>query len=489
MEGLVALVVLAIVVGVVAGPILSIIALQRTCAVERQLRRLDELELTVARQAAILARRATPAPAPDAAAPTAPPPAPPVVATPPAPRPSPAAAPPSPPRPPAATAPRAPAPPPPPPPVKIDWERWIGIRGAALLGAVVLGLAGLLFFKYSIDRGLITPTMRVVFGTLVGLACVIGSEWLRPRGHRHLAEGVSGAGVVILYGAFWAAHIRYELIGMAPAFGLMILVTAACCVLAVRHAAFVVAVIGLIGGFATPLLLSSGSDRPIGLFGYVLLLDLALLALGHKKRWASLAVLSLLATVLMQALWIGARMGPDRVLLGLVILGTFAAVFAFAARLAPEGAARRVWLWSQAGAILFPFAFAVYFAARVDLGPHLYPLAIMMAILSGAACWISRERGRSALGLGAADATVAVVGVWLLQHRLTDSLGWEVVAAGVGLSLVFHLFLIASVRRSLSTIPRWPHWSLAEASSSCSCSRPARPSARHRGRGWRGGPH
>jgi hypothetical protein len=64
-----------------------------------------------------------------------------------------------------------------------------------------------------------------------------------------------------------------------------------------------------------------------------------------------------------------------------------------------------------------------------------------MAILSGAACWISRERGRSALGLGAAAATVAVVGVWLLQHRLTDSLGWEVVAAGVGLSLVFHLFL------------------------------------------------
>jgi len=325
--------------------------------------------------------------------------------------------------------------------MKVDWERWIGIRGAAVLGAVVLGLAGLLFFKYSIDRGLITPTMRAVFGTVVGLACVVGSEWLRRMGYRYLAEGVSGAGVVILYSAFWAAHILYGLIGMPAAFGLMILVTAACCVLAVRHSAFVVAVIGLIGGFATPLLLSSGSDRPIGLFGYVLLLDLALLTLGHKKRWPSLGALSLLATVLIQALWIGARMGPDRVLLGLVILGTFAALFAWTARLAPEGAARRVALWSQVGAILFPFAFAVYFAARVDLGPHLYPLAILMALLGGAACWISRERGRSALGLGAAAATVAVIGVWLLQHRLTPALSWETVAVGVGLSVVFHLFL------------------------------------------------
>src|SRR5262245_3476255 len=312
-EGLIALVMLAL-VAVAAGPILGLVALFKARAVERQLRRLDELEMTVTRQAAMLARRATlepvaatppaapqpsdaaapPAPRPVAAGPAPSPvaPSPPAsppreIPVPPAPRVSastPVSEPPSrPPRPPAAAVPPAP-PMPPSPPVKIDWERWIGIRGAALLGAVALGLAGLLFFKYSIDRGLITPTMRVVFGTLVGLACVSGSEWLRRRGHRHLAEGLSGAGGVILYGAFWAAHILYELIRMPAAFGLMILVTAACCVLAVRHAAFVVAVLGLIGGFATPLLLSSGSDRPIGLFGYVLLLDLALLAVGHKKR-------------------------------------------------------------------------------------------------------------------------------------------------------------------------------------------------------------
>src|SRR2546427_580209 len=196
----------------------------------------------------------------------------------------------------------APPRPPQPPAAPIDWERWIGIRGAAVVGAVALGLAGLLFFKYSIEKGLITPAMRVVFGTFTGLGCLVGSEWLRSRGYRQTSEGISGAGVVILYAAFWAAHVRYDLIGMPLVFGLMVLVTAACCLLAVRYSSLLIAVLGLVGGFATPLLLASGTDRPVGLFGYVLLLDLGLLAVGRKRSWPSLGVLCLLGTVLLQGL-------------------------------------------------------------------------------------------------------------------------------------------------------------------------------------------
>jgi hypothetical protein len=352
------------------------------------------------------------------------------------------------PKPPAAPPVSKPAAPPPPIRPKIEWERWIGIRGAAVLGAVALGLAGLLFFKYSIESGLITPAMRVVLGTFVGLGCLVGSEWLRRRDQRYVSEGIAGAGVVILYAAFWAAHILYGLIPMLAAFVLMILVTATCCALAWRHSAFIVAVIGLVGGFATPLLLSTGSDRPIGLFGYVLLLDLGLLAVGHKRRWPSLGMLSLIATVLIQALWIGARMGPDRMFLGLIIVGVFAAVFVFAARSSSDGEARRPWLWTRTAAIFFPFAFAMYFAGRVDLGPHLYPIAALMALLSAAACWLSRESDRSSLGLGAAGASVGVTGVWLLQHRPDAALSFETVAVLVGLAVLFHLFVERDRERS-----------------------------------------
>jgi len=463
-------------VGLILGPILAIVALARVGKLRGLQQQVDDLAARLVAIEARIARVArqgvaAPAPQPLAGPPATPPrgpevssapppilgdeetarpirPATPGAMTPPGAPPPPAAHTPpaapipplSPTRPAAPSRPGAPAPsftPAASPP--IDWERWVGIRGAAVLGAVALGLAGLLFFKYSIERGLITPVMRVVFGTITGIGCIVGSEGLRRRGYNTTAEGVSGAGVVILYAAFWAAHALYGLIGMTTSFVLMVLVTAACCLLAVRHASQIVAVLGLVGGFATPLLLSSGADRPIGLFGYVMLLDIGLIAVGRRRAWPLLGLLSLVGTVLMQALWIGARMGPDRLALGLVILGVFAALYAVAGRGAATTDGGRPWLWSQGGAILLPFAFALYFAGRVELGPHLYPIALLMALLSAGAGWVARAQNEHRLGTGAAAGCLAVVGVWLMQHTLTVPLAWEVVGTAVGLAAIFHL--------------------------------------------------
>lgn len=434
MDALLGLLLLVGLACVVAGPVLAVLALVRLNHLQRELSRLIT-------EVALLSHRTRPGTAASVAEPAAPKPPsvpppepvmtpePPPTAVEPPPRPTA--------RPPAAKPETQPLPPTP----KIDWERWIGIRGAAALGAVALGLAGLLFFKYSIERGLITPAMRVVLGAVVGLGCVVSSGWLRRRDQRYVAEGVAGAGVVILYAAFWAAHILYALIPLALAFVLMILVTVTCCWIAWRHSAFAVAAIGLVGGFATPLLLSSGADRPIGLFGYVLLLDLGLLALGHRRNWPSLGISSLLGTVLMQGLWIGGRMGPERIFLGLIILGVFAAVFVLGAQLALGGESRRPWLWSQTAAIFFPFAFAVHFAGRVELGPHLYPIAILMALLSAAACWLSRERNRYSPAVGAAAASIGVTGVWLIAHSPGAASSWEAVGVMIALAGLFHMFV------------------------------------------------
>ncbi|HUD72661.1 MAG TPA: DUF2339 domain-containing protein [Dongiaceae bacterium] len=326
----------------------------------------------------------------------------------------------------------------------IDWERWIGIRGAAVLGAVALGLAGLLFFRYSIEHGLVTPLMRVVSGTLSGLGCLVGAEWLRKRGYRTTAEAVSGAGLILLYAAFWAGHTLYGLIAMPVAFALMVLVTVTACLLSLRHASLLIAVLGLAGGFATPLLLSSGADRPIGLFGYVLMLDLGMLFVGARRRWPSLGLLCLLGTTLMQALWIGARMGPDRLALGLVILGLFALLFVLAGQRLAPGAAQgeaRLWARNQMAGILLPFAFALYFAGRATLTEHLYPIALLIAPLVAGAAWVARGRGTPELSTGAAAASVAIVGVFVTQHSLTTPLAWELALTALALTGITHLFV------------------------------------------------
>jgi len=125
------------------------------------------------------------------------------------------------------------------------------VRGAAVLGGIVLVLAGLYFLRYSIEHGLIPPAVRVAIGIVFGVGAILAGERLRPRGYRVTADALAGAGVAILYAAFWAANRLYDaMIPAAAAFGLMALVTAAAGALAWRHRSQLIAGLGLVGGGA-----------------------------------------------------------------------------------------------------------------------------------------------------------------------------------------------------------------------------------------------
>ncbi|TMB23905.1 MAG: DUF2339 domain-containing protein [Deltaproteobacteria bacterium] len=431
MLGLVCVVALVLAVVAIARTATGGSLAERIAALEREVQQLRAL-LRAREAAPDHAEKREPARAPVAAPETVPPQAaaPPFRERPAAPPPPPAGAP-RPAVPPPVSAPR----------VEIDWEQLFGVRAAAGLGGVALALAGLLFFKYSIEHGLIPPWLRVVLGTVVGVASIAGSEWTLRRRYARTADALAGAGMVVLYAAFWAASIRYSLVPIPVAFVLMVAVTASGCILSWRHGSQVIASLGLVGGFLTPLLLSTGADRPIGLFGYVLLLDTGLLYLARQRRWPVLALLSLAGTVFYQALWIGTRMGPDRLLLGLAILGAFALLFAVAPRLAGGEETDLEWLIAQAGGVLVPFAFVLYFASRTRLGLHFHPYGILLVPLSAAAGWITRVQRTYRIGLGAAAATVAILGAWLFTRAVGAGLAWEAALWCVVLALTFHVFV------------------------------------------------
>ena len=350
-----------------------------------------------------------------------------------------------------------------PPSEPMGLEQWLGVRGAAVLGAALLVLAGGYFFKYSVDHELISPAMRVVMGVALGIVCLVGSEtWIRSR-HELLANALGGTGVAILYLAFWAALARYQLIGTTVAALLMILVTAAACVLCVYRRSLALALFGLAGGFATPIMLSTGSDRPIALFSYLLLLDVALLVVARHRGWTLLTALSLLASAGYQAYWILAMMGPDRLLLGMGIALAFAALFVFGPRELPpateasaagagQGSTRSasraetpLWTIRVAGMFL-PFLFAFYFGARAELTPHWVQTGAFALLLVTGALWVGWRQGVGGLGVGAAGAALGVQAAWLLTHRLHGGLSWEVVA---------YLILLAALTQGASELQRW----------------------------------
>ncbi len=345
---------------------------------------------------------------------------------------------------------------PPPRRAESDWERWIGVRGAAVVGAVVLALAGLLFLKYSIDRGLLPPVVRVALGLVAGLACLVGSEGLRRRRERYeaTANALAGAGIVLLYASVWAGRVLYDLIGPGLAFALMVLVTAACGVFSWRHRSQVVAALGLVGGFATPALLASGTDHPIGLFGYLLLLNLGVIVLAVRRGWIMLANLALALTTLYQIGWIFGRMSPETAWIGLGVLAVFAVYYAFAPRkmAGPEKIGRE-WELTEAAGVLLPFVFTFYFAGNANLGPHLYPLAALLVLLVLLAVWIGARQQWPTCGSAGAAAAVAAVTVWCWRAPLDVFPEWEAVVCGLAIALAVHLTWELGERRGSESAP------------------------------------
>jgi len=222
----------------------------------------------------------------------------------------------APPRPPV----RPPAEPPPPaaPVAAFDWESLLGIRGAAWLAGITLVVAALLFAKWSIDQGFFSPLVRVILLVVAGTGSLIWAEIGLRKGYSPTADALSGAGIVILYAAWFSAHKLYGLIGITPAFVAMSSVTLIAAVISVRRAALFTAILSVLGGLATPILLSSGQDRPVGLFTYLALLNLGFLFVARQRKWPVITALALGGTSLLQFGWMTLRLSEETLLIGIV---------------------------------------------------------------------------------------------------------------------------------------------------------------------------
>jgi uncharacterized membrane protein len=228
--------------------------------------------------------------------------------------PQPEAAPVAPERPPVVLAPVPPpqAPPPPRPPTfgtpvaaaeRPDLEARIGSHWLNRIGiaAVLIGVS--YFLKFAFDSNWIGPAGRIAIGLISGIAVVLWSERFRGHGYRVFSYSLKAVGIGVLYLSLWAAFHVYGLIAPSVAFVSMLIVTAATCALAWSQDAEILAVFAITGGFSTPLLLSTGENREITLFSYVVLLDLSILVLVAFKPWRRLLLLGFVGTLLLYVGW------------------------------------------------------------------------------------------------------------------------------------------------------------------------------------------
>lgn len=153
------------------------------------------------------------------------------------------------------------------------------------IGVVILVTGIGFFLKYSIDVGILGEKARVALTLLFGTALIAFGTRQIGGIYQLLGQGLTGAGIAILYFAVFAGFGFYHLFGMYPAFGFMALITGCAGALAVRFDSLLVAGFGLVGGYVTPILLSTGAVNFLGLFSYLLLLGSGILGISYYKNW------------------------------------------------------------------------------------------------------------------------------------------------------------------------------------------------------------
>jgi uncharacterized membrane protein len=329
----------------------------------------------------------------------------------------------------------------------VDWEKFLGVNLFAWIGGLALFIGVSFFVKYSFEHNLISPAMRVALGYCVGLGLLIGGVVMRNKSYEVTSQTLCATGVVVFYGVTFAAQGMYHLFGSMTAFALMSVVTAVAFVLAVRMEAKVVAVLGLVGGFLTPPLLSTGVDNPVGLFGYIGLLQIGLVAIAFRRNWTFLLLLGGIGTGLMELGWMVGFFRPEKIGTAFNIFLMFNVLSVAALALfekfqkSNDFSVKSVVI--QAAVTFIGFAFFVH-EPLLSVRPGLVLLTLLLGDLSLLALTFARN-DLFRVHVGAGGVTFLLLGTWIRTHFSESLLYW-------GLAATLFFALLHSV------YPRWLQW-------------------------------
>ena len=188
--------------------------------------------------------------------------------------------------------------------IKRVWHWFTEGNVPVKIGMLVLfaGVAALL--KYASDAGM----LRVPIGlrvALVALAAIAGLAfgWRQRNTQRVFALSLQGGAIGVLVMTVFAAFRLYDLLPAGAAFALLVVLVAGVGVLAVMQDALALAVLGLLAGFAAPILVSTGNGSHVALFSYYAVLNLAILGIAWKRSWRVLNLLGFIATFAVGSAW------------------------------------------------------------------------------------------------------------------------------------------------------------------------------------------
>ena len=211
---------------------------------------------------------------------------------------------------------------------KWSLENFIGLRIIHFIGIVVLVIGLSIGVKYAIDRELISEGMRIGVAYAAGLVLYVLSVKLKSRYVVFSAILLSGA-MASLYFTTYAAHVYYQMFSFAMAFIIMVVLTVYTVYEAIRYSRQEIALLGLVGAYAIPFLISRNAERADLFFLYISLINVAVIFLCIKKRWKTLGSVAQGITWLLFIAWAGVRYQEEQQGTGFLFMSLFFLAFHF----------------------------------------------------------------------------------------------------------------------------------------------------------------
>ncbi len=299
-------------------------------------------------------------------------------------------------------------------------KRWLTTGNVPVKLGVIVSFFGVAFLlRYAVDQGLIILSIEARYLAVTAVAGVLLAIGWRLRERLPVyALSLQGGGIGMLYLTIFAAFRLHEILPAPFAFVLLLALTGFTGVLAVLQNAMVLAVLGTVGGFLAPVLVSTGAGNHVALFSYYLLLNAAIVGIAWYRAWRILNVLGFAFTFGVGTLWGYEYYRPDLFASTEPFLVAFflfyqAIAILFAFRQAPElrGIVDGTLVF---GTPVIAFALQSQLVENTEYG--LAISAITLAVFySMVASWLQRTQGKqmrllieSFIALSVAFATIAI---------------------------------------------------------------------------------
>jgi len=295
------------------------------------------------------------------------------------------------------------------------------------LGVIVFFFGVSFLLKYAVDRQIFNiPLEARYLAVAAGAGILLAIGWRLREKMPTYALSMQGGGIGVLYLTIFAAFRLHALLPATFAFSLLVLLTASVGVLAVLQDARWLAILGTVGGFLAPVLVSTGSGNHVALFSYYLLLNVAILSIAWHKAWRNLSIIGFAFTFGVGTMWGHEYYQPE------LMASTEPFLVAF-------------FLFYQAIAILFAFRHTPKIREMVD-GTLIFGTPVVAFALQ------ARVVEHTEYGLAISAIVVAVlytiVGTWL--HRIRPREMRLLIESYVALSVAF-----ATIAVPLALDDRW----------------------------------